>query len=231
MRFFYLAFTEGIIYSTYGNAIIRSKYTIAEINSIKGLHTNEKEEIMQDITTLCNMLQVVFAKKTRSNCTVLIKVPILSCPVSPDSELKILCIDYKHQLLRDTNEYLKLKHTVIGNTAFQFIVGNVLNNNAQFYYLNNNIPETRNYHTTYRPEYQNQKLPYKSELVYPVIPLATESSSTENEKITIWGFICIESDRKNSFLDEYDVSIIAAVADSLFEVIMKVNKLKAQKLA
>lgn len=98
LRFAYLAFIEIFINSTYGNIIIQLKETYAEINSIKRKSTTDKEEVMQTITTMCNKLKVIFDKKSGSNCSVSIKVPIFDCPVAPDSELINLCRDYSHQL-------------------------------------------------------------------------------------------------------------------------------------
>jgi hypothetical protein len=225
LRFAYLAFIELFINSTYGYIIIQLKETYAEINRIKRKSTTDKDEIMQAITTMCNMVKVIFDKKTGSNCSVSIKVPIFDCPVAPDSELINLCRDNNHQLLRDTDAYRKQTHTVIGNTAFQVVASNVIYNQEHFFYLNNNISKTKNYHNTSKPAYLNGKLPYKSELVYPIIPLLPQG------KAQIWGFLCIDSDRTNRFNSRYDVAIVSGVADSVFDVIMKVYKLKTEKFA
>lgn len=232
IRLFYLVFVEVFVDSIYGNAIIQLKDAYAEINRLKRINTGDKKEIMEAITTMCNLLKVVFDKKTRSECSISIKVPILDCPISPDSELKNICRDYKHKLIRDTDIYKSQKHTVIGNTAFQVIVSNVLKSErAQFFYLNNNIKKTKHYHNTSKPAYPDGKLPYKSELVFPIIPLLPLNTKATEEKIQIWGFLCIDSNRKNSFNNRYDVAIVEGVADVIFDVIMKVNKLKTENHA
>lgn len=227
-RFLYRVF-QFFTNATYANAIILSREAIAEISSNKRLPANDKEKMMEQVTTLCNLLQVVFTKKTRSNCSVSIKVSILNSPVSADSELKDLCIDYKHQFLSASNEDLKQKYTVKGNTAFQVAVSNILYYKVPFYYLNNNIPKTRNYQSSSQSAHPHKKLAKKSEFVYPLIPLPAQSNPIENEKVEIWGFLCIESDRKNSFRNRFDVPLVAGVANRLLDILMRISILTPEK--
>ncbi len=227
LHFAYFTFTNRRKGSPYGEAIVLLKDGFAGINKLKREEFEDSAEIMRILMEMCDTLKLVFDKITKVDCSVSIKIPTINVPISGDAVVENLCRDYKHYLVRDTEEYKKQVHRVSGNTAYLTIIGNVLSGNTEkFFYLNNDVPKTKDYHTTSRPAYPDGNLPYKSELVYPILPLMPENNKTPNwqPKYEIWGFLCVDCCHPDKFNNHYDVAIIQGVADGVFDVIMKINK-------
>ncbi|MBL7737796.1 MAG: hypothetical protein JNK14_01165 [Chitinophagaceae bacterium] len=215
--------------SAYGEAIIMLKNGFAGINLLKRNDTNNSEEIMSVLVEMCDTLKLVFDRLLRVDCSVSIKLPTRNEPISNNTIVENVCRDESHYIVRTTEVYKNQVHRVTGNTAYNVILENVLNGDRNnFYYLNNNVLKTRDYLTTSRPAYPNG-LPYKSELVYPILPLyPTEGQRSEAGKhqYEIWGFLCIDCNHINKFNSRYHVAIIEGVADGVFDVIMKINRSK-----
>ncbi len=213
--------------SAYGDAIVFLKDGFGLINHLKRENSNSNEDIIDSLVQICNTLKKVFDRLTKADCSVSIKLPILNEPISSDAIVENVCRDFSHYLVRNTAEYKKQVHRVNGSTAYQVIINNVLNGErSNFYYLNNNVPKTENYQTTSKPAYLEGILPYKSELVYPVLPMTEPKEKREDGKIKyeIWGFICVDCPLTYKFNNRYHVQIIEGVADGVFDVIMKINK-------
>ena len=162
-------------------------------------------------------------KKQKKKCSVSIKVPTKGS-VDSATHMHNLCRDSIATKTRDTDVYRKTNHTIIGNTAYQKIVNNILKGNKdKFYYLNNNINGNNDYENTSKDVYADGKLPYESELVYPIIPLSWEKGTTSYECI---GFICVDCEEKDVFDNKYDVAIVSGVADGIYDIITLRNNLK-----
>ncbi|WP_370861399.1 hypothetical protein [Parabacteroides faecis] len=173
------------------------------------------EEFMTAMVNLCNMLKDVFDKKTKANCSVSIKVPISNPELMENIILKNLCRDKKHHA-RSTDKYKQIKHTIIGNTPYRYIVNNVLQGNKKkFGYVNNNIEDSKDYENTSREAYDDGILPYKSEIVYPITP----SLLPPNQRRKMYGFVCVDCDKTNRFEANSDIHIIEGVADSIYDII------------
>lgn len=228
LSFIYFLLTNIHRRSRYGEAIVLLKDGFAGINKLKRDSSDNSEEIMRTMVEMCNTLKAVFDKITKVDCSVSIKIPIINSPISSNAVVENICRDYKHYLIRNTDAYKNLEHRVNGSTAYQVIINNVLNGNeSKFFYLNNNVPKTKDYQTTSRSAYLDGKLPYKSELVYPILPLLPPAGASSNgmkSKYEIWGFLCVDCDHTNKFNEHYHVPIIQGVADGVFDVIMKINK-------
>lgn len=228
LGFFYFLITNTFRRSRYGDAIVLLKDGFAGINKLKREDANDSEEIMKMMVEMCNTLKSVFDKLTKVECSVSIKIPIINKPISDNAVVENICRDYKHYLLRNTEEYKKQEHRVNGSTAYQVIITNVLGGNkSNFYYLNNNVPKTNDYQTTSKLAYPDGILPYKSELVYPILPLLPpndELLTGQKQQYEIWGFLCVDCNHTYKFNKHYHVPIIQGVADGVFDVIMKINK-------
>jgi len=229
IRLSYLFMRDYHAKSVYGDAIVQLKDAFGEVNKLKRSSTNDTTQIMKTMLAVCDNLKIVFDKKTGAECSASIKVPLIG-PVSGCNQLTNLCRDSKHALIRDTDEYKKIQHTVVGNTAFQVVLNNVLDGDkSRFAYVNNNIHKTNNYLNTSKKAHPGGVLPYKSELVYPIVPLVpchngvNKDSENTKEKYEIWGFVCVDCNSTNSFDDKYDVAIIAGIADGVYDVIMKIK--------
>ena len=166
-------------------------------------------------------LKQIFDKKTRSCCSVSIKVPI--CEVSNMESLvfKNLCRDSQHRQ-RDTEQYRSVSHTVIGNTPYLQIVNALLTHSDNLGYINNNVDNDDDYLNTSKPCYSDGILPYKSELVYPIIPV-----KNENGTYNMCGFVCVDCEKANAFDKSlYDLPLIQGVADGIYDIIF--NRIKGK---
>lgn len=209
--------------SVYGDAIILLRDSFSKIHSLRKFDQIEDKDFIEAMIIFCNNLKAIFDKKTKNKCSVSIKVPVKG-HVNESTKVINLCRDSVATKIRDTNDYQKLNHTIIGNTAYQKILNNILKENKeQLYYLNNNISFSADYENTSKDSYENGKLPYESELVYPLIPHLWDSKSKNFECI---GFICIDCNTKDVFDEKYDVAIISGVADGIYDTITLRNNQK-----
>jgi hypothetical protein len=227
-NFIYYLFTNIHRKNAYAEAIVFLKEGFAGINKLKRENSNDSEEIMRTMVALCNNIKSVFDKLTKVDCSVSIKIPKINQPISGDAVVENICRDFNHYLVRNTDAYKKQEHRVSGNTAYQVILNSVLNGDrSRFFYLNNNVPKTKDYQTTSRAAYPNGVLPYKSELVYPILPIhppQVDATQNSKPKYEIWGFLCIDCNDVNKFNERYHVPLIEGVADGVFDVIMRINK-------
>lgn len=228
LRFFFILLTKTSQYlqfkwreSIYGDAIILLKDAFAEIHNLRKNEFNSAEFMAVMIRT-CEKLKVIFDKQTKSNCSVSIKVG-LARVVDANATVKNLCRDV-NAASRDTEKYIRTKHTVIGNTPFQFIVNSILtqkDRKDKTFYLNNDINAHQDYCNTSRQSYTSGVLPYKCEIVVPIIPLTREIPNNYD----LLGFICVDCNVAHKFIDkEYSSAILEGVADGLYDIIDKFIK-------
>ncbi len=207
----------------YGEAIILLRDSFSKVHRLRKLEKIEDKEFIETMVFFCNNLKKIFDKKTKNNCSVSIKVPVKG-NVNEATKVFNLCRDSVATKIRDTTSYSSINHTIIGNTAYQKILNNILKGNKEkLHYLNNNIPNSSDYENTSREAYENKLLPYESELVYPLLPHDIDNKSKSYECI---GFICIDSKAKNSFDEKYDVALISGVADGIYDTIVLRNQQK-----
>lgn len=203
------------------------------------IHFMRKDEIISDETFMngmidfCDTLHDFYNGKTKAKCCISIKVPIKKVELDDESQLSTLsfvnlCRD-SHHPMRDNPKYKSTIHTVIGNSAYNAVINNILKdyrNNPTgkktIGYVNNNIPEDNHYKTT--SPYDENNIPYKSELVFPLIPI----KASESKKYVLVGFICIDCDDIDKFknIQEYEAPMIEGVADGLYDIIYKRNEQK-----
>lgn len=225
IRFFLIAIKETIKYfhevyknSAYGDAIIYLKDSFAEAHYYRKTPGFQENEFIKSMIIFCNNLKIIFDKITHSDCSVSIKVPVTDSKVTEGSVLKNLTRDKEHKG-RDTNQYNDIKHTIIGNSAFNNCLNKVISNQQSKFYLNNDVNNSTNYLNTSIACYDDGKLPYNSEIVYPITPI----KSLDNENFDCHGFICIDSDKKGVFDEKYSVAIIEGVADGIYDIILELN--------
>lgn len=74
-----------------------------------------------------------------------------------------------------------------------------------------------NYATTSPEDEERKAVPYKSELVVPILP--TKYGSLK--EVSFGGFLCIDSDEKRAFdADHYDVPMTQGLADGLYVLML-----------
>jgi hypothetical protein len=201
--------------SKYGEAIIFLRDAFSRFHWLRKKEDFSDEELISSLIYLCDNLRFLFSQKNMCECSVSIKVPVEGA-VTADTSVKNLCRDTENKKIRDNANYEIINHTIIGNTAFRKVVNNVLRKNKKgFYYLNNNIPETKDYDNTSREAYHNGELPYKSEIVVPIIPLYVD----QDQLYDLIGFLCIDCVSKEKFDEKYDPPLIEGVADGIYDIL------------
>lgn len=202
--------------SNWGEAIVILKDAYADIHFLRKSEYGD-EELIATLQQLCDKLKLIFDKKTGADCGVSIKVPIQTTQAPETFEFRNLCRDSKHRQ-RDTEQYSHIRHTVIGNTPYTNIINSIVSNSGSLAYVNNNIQNSEDYHNTSMDCYPGRKLPYSSEIVYPIIPIINE-----NSRYAMCGFICIDCPKAGVFVKNggYEVPMIQGVADGIYDLILK----------
>lgn len=210
--------------SVYGDAIIMLRDSFAKVHQLRRSGTIDDVDFIRTMSEFCNNLKIVFDKKTGKTCSVSIKVPSQG-KIDTHGAVYNLCRDNDAMKQRDNDIYRNTEHTVTGNSAFINIVVGMLNENkAKMFYLNNDINSGKDYENTSKNSYSDGIFPYESELVCPIIP---QVWNKKTDNFPCLGFICIDSNTKNSFDDKYDVAIVGGVADGIYDLITLRNSQKS----
>ncbi|HOY06673.1 MAG TPA: hypothetical protein PLO67_14795 [Saprospiraceae bacterium] len=212
---------EIYLNSNYGEAIILLTDSFAQTHLYRKTPGHQDEEFMKTMLSFCSTLKKIFDTTTNSNCCVSIKVPVADSKVHEKTVMFNLARNVEHKK-RDTKEYERIKHTLIGNTAFIYAFNRVIEGSREKYYLNNFVKSTSNYESTSRPSYEGGILPYESELVHPIVPLLNIRQPNSDCR----GFICVDSDKKNAFKSKYEIAILEGVADGIYDIISERNRFK-----
>lgn len=228
IRFVLIFFKESIKYfhekyknSYYGDAIILLNECFAAMHNYRKTPGHNDEEFVKAMVLLCNNLKIIFDKLVKSDCSVSIKVPIADDSIKPQTLLCNLVRDIEHRG-RDTEQYMQTQHTLLGNTAFSYCLNKVSSKSKSKYYKNNSVNSTENYANTSKDLHPNGKLPYNSELVFPITPIV------EGNNICL-GFICVDTVKEKAFQSEYEIAILEGVADGIFDIINVRNQFKTSQ--
>ncbi len=206
--------------SKYGEAIILLKDGFSKVHFYRNDKDQSDELFMNTMIEICDNLSDIFSMKNLSECSVSIKVPIKG-DLGGDTSVSNLCRDSRHISIRDTANYKAINHSILGNTAFTKVLYKTLNPHLKsFAYLNNDIPNTYGYDNTSTSLYEKGILPYKSEIVVPIVPVERKNRNG----IKTLGFLCVDCKETNKFDEKYDVPLIEGVADGIYDVLLtKVN--------
>ena len=193
------------------------------------IHEIERKSELTDndiagvLSFFCNKVKELFDKKTGSDCCVSIKVPISHYSDSGEwqsIQVKNVSRDQKHISDRDTQEYKNANHDILGNTAYSYVISMIIKESSKpRVYLDNDVQSNPNYLTTSG----RTEVPYKSELVVPIIP----SRYRQLSEVYFGGFLCVDSDKKDSFDPKhYDVPMIVGLADGLYGIMQRLIELQ-----
>lgn len=212
--------------SIYGDAIILLKDAFAKVHLIRKSKTSDPTIILNTLVFMCNQLKTYFDKKTKQPCGVSIKIVLKSkTNLTSDTKLYNLCRD-KSTNKRDTDAYKNTEHKIFNNSCFNSIFSHLMSNQKnKLFYINNDIEGSKDYQNTSIQAYEDGVLPYKSEIVVPIIPLSNEA----DRQYSLFGFICVDSPQKNSFDNNYDLAILQGVADGIYDVIQQWSLRKTQQ--
>jgi len=233
LRFIFFIFkhTYGHFYflykeSVYGDAIIFLNEAFSRVHWLQKQEPILDEKFVQSMSFICQNLKHIFEKKTRTTCSVSIKVAV-ETNVTANTEVKNLCRD-NNSIIRDTDLYKKTTHFIFANTCFNIILSHLTKNQKnKLYYINNDINNTKDYENTSKESYENGVFPYQSELVVPIIPTHNEQDKVYN----LLGFLCVDCKEINKFDEKYDLAIMQGVADGIYNIIQKRNKQQKVKRA
>jgi putative methionine-R-sulfoxide reductase with GAF domain len=107
---------------------------------------------------------------------------------------------------------------VVGNTPYQHVVNQLIRHSTKVAYINNNIPEAKDYLNTSKIN-EETVLPYKSEIVYPIMPLKRGETDS-----VMCGFLCVDCDKIEKFDEKrYDVPVIESIIDNLYELLIRIK--------
>lgn len=207
--------------SIWGEAIVDLKDAYALVHYLRKKDNITDEEFINILVSFCDILKKIFDRKTKGNCCVSIKVPVGQFDTIEAWNLSNLCRDSFHKG-RDTQEYGKTKHTVIGNTPYAVICNNLLSKkqNMPPYYINNDIENTKDYMNTSRDLHQVSER-YMSELVYAVVPIKGEHEYRHE----LLGFLCVDCNKKNAFdTNRYDIPMVEGIVDGIYDIIYSKTK-------
>ena len=198
--------------SIWGNAIDILKDLYGHIHFLTRKDFGN-EEFMIIISQVCDTIGHLMSSIIDCKCAVSIIVRIVSEDDLLSMKFKLLSYDKAHDYRLKGQEGAGT-FSVAGNTAFSRIVNMILSSNPRPFYINNNVHTSKDYDNTRKCIYEGDVLPYKSELVFPIIPL--KSSGKKNE---LFGFIWIECEKENAFKeDSYSISMMQGIADGIVDV-------------
>ena len=131
--------------------------------------------------------------------------------------------DQSHISERDTPDYKKTNHDIVSNTAYSYIVSLVIKESSKpRIYLDNDVQSNPNYLTSSN----RTEIPYKSELVVPILP----SKYKKLSEIYFGGFLCIDSNLKDSFdTKHYDIPMTIGLADGLYTIMLRLIESQNQQ--
>lgn len=228
------AWKEYRVESIWGETIKDLAYAYSEIHQLERKSSNsiiKEQQIAAVLQEFCNTVKKIFDRKTKSNCCVSIKVPVSNYTDKGEwnsIQVKNIARDKKHIRERDTDDYKTANHDILGNTSYSRIISLVVKESSKMHvYLNNDVdPEKDPNYATTSPEGEDRKaVPYKSELVVPILP----SKYDDLNEVFFGGFLCVDSDKKNSFdSSHYDIPMTQGLADGLYFLMLKLLELQAK---
>jgi len=213
---YYYAFIKK---NLYGEAIRLLKEGFSAIHWLRSQEI-DRETFISGMEFMLDQLKKIFDAKTKSECAVSIKLSVKAEPMNGESKVINICRD-TDSYHRDTPAYTRQRHTIKGNTCFNHICEE-LGNEVQAFYVNNNIQNSPDYLNTGKSAYPRQELPYKSEIVVPLIPLYATDEDTD---LIALGFLCIDSNKANVFDSKYDLDILQGAAEGMYDIIKSARNL------
>lgn len=205
----------------------------AQIRRVQRLNGADDSKKIEALGHLCDELKRIFDRKTGAQCGVSIKVlrhsdknhgPITKKTVG-EYTVENLSRDSAHSS-RDSEEYIGAEHALIENTPYIMVINKLCHNSSKPVYINNDIDKaisSNNYLNTSIGIHVENGLPYKSELVYPIIP--AKCPSGESHISYMMGFICIDCTEPNKFNKcNSDIILMQDVADAIYDIIKSFNQ-------
>lgn len=197
------------------------------------------EDIIKDLSDLCNSIHEAFTKIYSTHIGVCIK--FISIDNNRARALTLVRDEYSKKNQRCTGKNDKTKHWIDANSDFEFIYTNFDNDNEDTsYYHEPHLPICKDYkNTRLKQGWQPKKpitflenimrrrswpLKYRSTLVVPIVPLMADEQKQE----MLRGFLCVDSPKEGIFNKTIDVCILKGISDGLYSQIDKLYCLMKQ---
>jgi hypothetical protein len=171
----------------------------------------DNHEIFNDINNINSEIKYLFDDLTKSNCRSTIRVIVY------DNNVPMVVSLMSQSIKEKSNHQIEFKKTkLFEDTSMSFLF-----HMHKDYYLNNDIG-TINSYLPLMPKSDKDiqwKFVYLSTLMVPI-------SKTEKEKNKdfIYGFLCLDSDKRNAFNKELHVTIAKQISFSLLPLLDKWTK-------
>ncbi len=195
---------------------------ISEILHINRAAVLDDDTLCKGLVAFCNCLKEFFDRGTGAKCSVSIKVsPKPEQNTQPELTKYVnIARDYAHRKRDENKKYQEAEHTLINNTAYSRIFNKISYAKEDLSYINDDIPNALDYENSSKPCHDGEVLPYKSELVYPIIPAKQKPPRTYDLR----GFICIDCESTYVFdRDSYVRSLLEISADVIYDLVARIN--------
>lgn len=194
-------------------------------NQVKYNSYTLKESVFA-LSSVCSRISDMFTDLRKSQVSVCIKYTNKEDDIY---YVENLCRDRKSYEVRKNRYNTKCKDNINLNTDFKEIFEKIKNNNnwKDVYYRASNLPQKHQYINTHLVEklpdnwysfyyrYKQWPLPYKSTIVTPIL-------SDDNK--TIYGFLCVDSDKIKGFNYDHDIKMVQDIALILSPIIRIISE-------
>jgi len=209
----------------YGKAIKLLSFAFADLHEYERHGKFDLESMVLFFEKFSTLLKHTFDDILPVKCNVCIKIVVKNEEDINNPRIITFARDLPSKMVREPNSE-NSKHFVDNNSCYKHFYTNIGKKKGDFY-LNNNLIKDSKYmnssHNFYGnlPEncasegerLENWKLPYKSELVVPIVPLNTSDPHKE-----IIGFLCIDANEIEVFAEKYDPYLLLGTADGIYNV-------------
>lgn len=163
----------------------------------------DEKEILKDFEDINNVIKNIFDDLTKSQCRTTIKV------ISYDENIPVVLSLVSQQELHSRQAIFMNKTNLLDDTSLS-----VLFNRPFDYYLENDLSKFyKNVHFPIHSDDKESNI-FFSTLVVPII-----LSERNSENSTIFGFLSIDSSKKNAFSKDLHISIAKSFSNSLLPFI------------
>jgi len=199
------------------------KQTLQTLNSYRLNERADLYSFRKSLSKSCDVAAEFFSDYTSSQVAVSIKIiEEVNKDGIPELCAVNFCRDTHSSSKRDSKEYDDIKHYLSLNTPYWDIFSDMDLKKNDVHYMNNNVQDItkKEYLSTSLVYYSKgegdlNKLPYKSELVVPILPILTK----KQDKQDLLGFFCIDSKQPYSFNGSYDLELSQCISDALYDII------------
>ena len=209
----------------------------SEIHSIMRKTKIDPEDYVVVLTKFCNRISEAFYEITGKHCHVCIKISLSDAKTAYVKtiarERRLPVTNHDKPIRSAYDKHKNVQHSIEDNTDFEVINENILINEKRYFFCNN-LSKLEGYKnssfkfhklTITGPEkkiwwkFWKKKakwpLDYKSTMVAGICPEIAERGPDDK----LVGFLCIDCEDKNVFLEDEDINLLIGCANGLYNVV------------